>query len=208
MYYSDKITSRLLLIFAVCLLGAPNAVAQAGEISAYESVRQSTDILIARLIEVQPIYTADPAKFFHEIETALDPHVDFEGFAKGVMAKHYRTATEEQRSAFRRTFRDALIKTYGKALAEFDNQEVVVIEPTKPQKKPDRAVIDLEIHAKSGKVYPVQYQLIRKDGRWLLRNVIINGINIGLQFRSQFASFMQRYKKDMTQVIENWNVDV
>ncbi len=199
-------TLRFLFCLTVCLLVSLSSLAN--ELSAYDSVKQSTDALIAKLIEVQPVYQDDPDKFFDEVEQALDPHIDFEGFAKGVMAKHYRLATEEQRLAFQRTFRDALIKTYGKALVEFDNEEVVVLEPTTPQKQPDRAVIELEVHAKSGTIYPVQYQLVKEDGRWLLRNVIINGINIGLQFRSQFASYMQKYKKDMAQVIENWNVDV
>jgi len=45
------------------------------------------------------------------------------------------------------------------------------------------------------------------EKRWLLRNVIINGINIGLQFRSQFNAYMQKYRGDIDLVIENWSLD-
>ena len=192
------------LSLVMCLT---SVMAVADNLTAYESVKKSTDLLLARLVEAQPDYETDPDKFFRAVELALDPYIDFEGFAKNVMAKHYRNATVEQRNAFRATFRKALIKTYGTALVEFDNEKIIILKPGAPPKKPDRARIDLEVHAKSGTIYPVRYQLVRKDGRWLLRNVILNGINIGLQFRTQFASFMQKYKKNMGQVIENWSVD-
>ena len=177
--------------------------------TAYESVQESTDLLLARLVEVQPIYESDPDNFFAEVQNALEPYVDFVGFAKGVMAKHYRAASPEQQMAFVERFKESLIGTYVSALVEFDNEIVIVLEPKVAQKKENRAVIMLEVYAKSGAIYPVQYQLERSDdGRWMLRNVIINGINIGLQFRSQFNAYMQKYNRDVDKVIENWSVDV
>ena len=94
--------------------------------TAYESVVESTDVLLTRLKDVQPIYADDPERFFGEVQNALDPYIDFEGFARGVMAKHYRSASEEQRIAFQEKFRQSLVRTYATALLEFDNQEVIV----------------------------------------------------------------------------------
>ena len=194
----------MLLSFSLPGWGASNVPE-----TAYESVQESTDLLLARLVEVQPIYESDPDNFFAEVQNALEPYVDFVGFAKGVMAKHYRAASPEQQMAFVERFKESLIGTYVSALVEFDNERVIVIEPKVPQKKENRAVIMLEVYAKSGTIYPVQYQLERNDeGRWMLRNVIINGINIGLQFRSQFNAYMQKYQRNVDKVIENWSVDV
>ncbi len=199
---SLRLAKQLLLSFLLVV-----APAFAFSQTAHEAVQASTDVLLEKLIEVQPLYESDPEKFFSEVEGALDPYIDFESFAKGVMAKHYRTATPEQRQQFEAAFREALIRTYAKALVEFDNQEVVVLAADGPDDG-DKAVVKLEVHGSSGAVYPIAYQMIRKEDQWLLRNVAINGINIGLQFRGQFASFMQRYKRDIDKVIENWSVDV
>ena len=192
----------------------------AGEIpqSAYDSVRESTDNLLERLIEVQPFYDSDPDRFFDEVNAALGPYIDFEGFAKRVMAKHYRKASDAQRRIFVDKFRAGLIKTYATVLIEFDNEKIVVLKPSTPQKKPDRATIKIEIHARSGTIFLVHYQLELVDSpervlennpekHWLLRNVIINGINIGLQFRSQFNAYMQKHRGDIDLVIENWSLD-
>lgn len=172
-----------------------------------QAVQAATDELLTKLEEVKPLYSENPEQFYAAIDEALGPFVDFDGFSRGVMAKYYRRATDEQKTRFSETFRTALIRTYGKALVEFDNQKVVVLEPTLDPKREGRATIGLEIHGANNAIYPVEYTLSLEDNRWLLRNVSIEGINIGLQFRSQFASFMSQYRNDIDQVIANWTVD-
>ncbi len=173
-----------------------------------QAVQAATDELLMKLEEVKPLYVENPEQFYAAIDEALGPFIDFDGFSRGVMAKYYRRATDDQKAQFSKTFRTALIKTYGKALIEFDNQKIVVLDPTLDPKREGRATIGLEIHGANNVIYPVEYTLSLEDNRWLLRNVSIEGINIGLQFRSQFASFMSQYRNDIDQVIANWTVDV
>ncbi len=178
-----------------------------GAISPYESVKSATDDLLAKLNELRPAYDTDQGHFFSEIDKALAPFVDFEGFSRGVMAKFYRRATPDQRTAFAERFRELLIQTYAKALVEFDNQKVVVREDVKTGRDASRAAVTLDIHGKNGAIYPVEYSLVLKDDVWKLRNVVINGINIGLQFKSQFGFYMQKHRNDIDSVIEAWRVD-
>lgn len=175
--------------------------------TAHNAVRTSTDMLLKKLEKVQPFYESDPERFFKEVEMALDPHVDFASLVRGVMAKHYRGATPAQRKKFELAFRRTFVRTYGKALLAFDNQQLVVIPP-ETDGRSDKAVVELELHSHSGAVYPFVYQMIRRDGKWRLRNVIISGVNIGLQFRGQFASAMHRYQQDIDRVIETWSFEV
>jgi phospholipid transport system substrate-binding protein len=200
---------KYLLVAMLLSFSSPGWGTSGVPVSAYESVQESTDLLLARLVEAQPIYETDPEKFYAEVQNALEPYIDFAGFAKRVMAKHYRTASPEQHEIFVGRFKEGLVQTYANALVGFDNEKVIVLEPTTPQKAEGRAAIMIEVHAKSGTIFPVQYQLeLDEEKRWMLRNVIINGINIGLQFRSQFNAYMQKYNKDVDKVIENWSVDV
>lgn len=196
---------KLLRILFLTIAGlSTSALAETPDPKA--AVQAATNQLLGKLVEVRPLYTEDPEKFFAEIDEALAPFIDFEGFSRGVMAKYYRRASDEQKARFSDTFRTALIRTYAKALIEFDNQEIIVLDPTLDPKRPNRASIGLEIHGANNVVYPVEYTLSLKDDRWLLRNVSIEGINIGLQFRSQFASFMSQYKNNIDDVIDNWTV--
>jgi phospholipid transport system substrate-binding protein len=172
----------------------------------YTAVQEATDELLAKLREVLPLYESDRDRFYQEVETSLSPFIDFEGFARGVMAKYYRRATDAQKENFTRKFKQQLVQTYANALVEFDNQKV---EVTQPQQPPDdgRATIELNIRGSDGQVYVVVYSLALMDDKWKLRNLIIDGINIGYQFRSQFSNYMQKYGNDIDQVVANWNVD-
>ena len=174
-------------------------------LSAYESVEQSTEQLLARLQAVRPIYESDPERFFTEVQSTLEPYIDLEGFAKGVMAKYYKRATPAQRQAFQNKFRDSLIRTYATAIVNFEYKRLVVIPPDRPPARPHRETIKVEIHTLSGTVYPLQYLMIEKDGKWLLRNILVNGINMGLQFRSQFSGYMQQHNQDIDRVISQWS---
>ncbi len=171
-------------------------------------VEETTHHLLAKLVEVKPLYESDPEQFFAEVDSALGPFVDFKAFSRGVMAKYYRRANEEQKTLFEKTFRLGLIRTYAKALVEFDNQKVEILEAGKRKQKENRASIDLLIHGKNGEQYTVNYSLGLVNDDWKLRNVTIEGINVGLQFRSQFAAHMQKYRNNIDLVIDNWVVDV
>ena len=175
--------------------------------SPFESVQASTEQLLEKLVEVQPIYKNDKAKFFQEVDSSLAPFIDFKGFSRGVMAKYYRRASDQQKARFAGVFRNSLIKTYAKALVEFDNPQVIVKQDKKPQKDPRKARVSLEVYGKDGSVYPVEYSLVLMNEQWKLRNLVIDGINIGLQFRSQFTAYMQQYKNDIDKVIDSWSID-
>jgi phospholipid transport system substrate-binding protein len=202
---------RIILNFLLCaaVINVSPVLATPPESgSAYETVKLVTDELLARLIVVQPLYESDREKYFQEIDISLAPFIDFGGFSRGVMAKYYRRASSDQKTRFVSTFRTSLIRTYSKALAEFDNEQIIVLQDDKPQKDPKKARVRLEVHAKDGTIYLIEYSLVWLDEKWKLRNIVIEGINIGLQFRSQFAASMQEHKNDMDNVIDNWNVDV
>lgn len=171
----------------------------------YTVVKQTTNSLLAQLVKIRPLYKTDPEKFYSEIKKSLAPFIDFEGFARGVMAKYYRRATPKQREEFANKFQEELIRTYSSALVKFHNQKVEVMPLLQPPQD-GRASVDLKIYSTDGSVLPVSYSLVLLDGTWKLRNVVINGINMGLQFRGQFANYMQQYHDNIDLVIANWDV--
>lgn len=66
----------------------------------------------------------------------------------------------------------------------------------------------MQVKGSSGSIYPVSYTLEKINGEWKVRNVIINGINIGKLFRDQFQDSMQRNGNDLDKVINNWAGEV
>ncbi len=91
---------------------------------------------------------------------------------------------------------------YGNALLEYDNQEIRVL-PARME-DPERASVGMEVKDSKGTIYPVSYTMVSLNGQWMLRNVIINGINVGKLFRDQFADAMQRNGNNLDKTIDGW----
>lgn len=165
-------------------------------------VKRISDTLVDRLVKERASYQKNPAVLNTIVKENVEPHVDFEGFARGVMGQYYRQATPAQRSTFTQTFRQSLIRTYAKGLAAYNN-ESYTIRPFTPGRDPSKAVVSMDFKTSNGTI-PVTYQLIQSGDSWKVRNVSLNGIDIGLTFRNQFSSTVQSNKGNLDSAIKNF----
>ena len=63
----------------------------------------------------------------------------------------------------------------------------------------------MDIHTNSSTTIPVTYQLVLDaQGQWKVRNVLLNGINLGLTFRNQFASTVEANRGNLDKAIANF----
>jgi phospholipid transport system substrate-binding protein len=192
------------LLLAACIAAAATPTQPR---SAVQSIQQTVDSLLQVIREGKGYFDTDPDRFYQAVENVLDPVIDFNTFSRGVMALYYKRATPAQRQHFEENFRSALIHTYGKALLSYGDEKVEVLPDDRPQTQPDRDSVKTEITSKEGKIYPVVYSMrLGKDDVWRVYNLIINGINIGLTYRNQFASSMKspQHRGNLDAVIANW----
>lgn len=172
--------------------------------AAHEVVQQTTEVLLADLKANKERYRSDPSAFYQALNDILGPVVDVDGISRGVMTVRYsRQATPEQMERFQENFKRSLMQFYGNALLEYNNQDIRVL-PSSGAQDPKRAAVNMEITDGKGIVYPLSYTMVNEDGTWKMRNVIINGINVGKLFRDQFAQSMQNHNNDLDKVIATW----
>ena len=195
---------RGLLILLAALPLMANAVAAP---SAHDLIKDTTTRMLADLAANKDKYKQDPSDFYAALNTIVGPVVDAEGISKSIMTvKYSRKATPEQMKTFQENFKRGLFQFYGNALLEYNNQGITV-DPAKDESG-DRTSVAMTVKGSSGSVYPVSYTLEKINGEWKVRNVIINGINIGKLFRDQFADAMQRNGNDLDKTINNWAGEV
>jgi phospholipid transport system substrate-binding protein len=169
-------------------------------------VRDTSNAVLDLIEEARGYVDQNPERFYRQVESVLSPVVDFDSFARSVMAAHYRKATPAQRKRFVDSFRSGLVRTYALALMEFKDGKVVVVPPDRPPRDPARRTVKMEVHT-SGAVYPVLYSVSQDgNGSWRVRNLIVNGVNMGLTYRNQFNSAMNNPKHggNIDSVIDAW----
>ena len=175
--------------------------------SAHELVQDTTSKMLADLKANKEQYKQDPTKFYDSLNTIVGPVVDAEGISRSIMTvKYSRKATPAQMQTFQENFKKGLFQFYVNALLEYNNQGITV-DPAKDESG-DRTSVGMTVKGSNGAIYPVQYTLEKVSGEWKLRNVIINGINIGKLFRDQFADAMQRNGNDLDKTINGWAGEV
>ena len=195
---------RGLLVLLAALPLMANAVAAP---SAHDIVQDTTTRLLADLAANKEKYKQSPSEFYDALNGIVGPVVDADGISRSIMTvKYSRKATPAQMARFQENFKRSLMQFYGNALLEYNNQGITV-SPAKDEGA-DRTSVDMQVKGNNGSIYPVSYTLTKINGEWKVRNVIINGINIGKLFRDQFADAMQRNGNNLDKTIDGWAGEV
>ncbi|MCL6268884.1 ABC transporter substrate-binding protein [Sansalvadorimonas sp. 2012CJ34-2] len=174
-------------------------------------VGDATGKVIQLLKTERAVYEKNPGKFYDDVEQIIDPVIAFDEMGRGVMGKYAHRATDAEIARFTKVFRDSLVTFYSKAVLTFDTSQLTLgkvdsvsadtlkaYEAGKSRSIP----VGLKIRSKDTE-YAMSYSVMKKDGQWKVRNIVVEGINIGIQFRNQFQDAMNKYRSVAT-VIDKW----
>lgn len=146
--------------------------------------------------------------FFNDVDEVLSRIVDFDWIAFNVMGPYRNTASAEQKERFARTFHSGLVETYGRGLLSYSSEKIVFLPADTDIGEKRKVTVRQEIRGVDAN-YPLEYSMgLGKDGQWRVINVVINGINLGKTFRTQFVQSSKKYDGDLDQVIANWDSGV
>ena len=197
----------LLALLAPAVLLRP--VAAAEEPGPAETVREVSEEVVAIIDRHRGSFEEDPEAFYRAVDEAMAGFVDYRSIARAVMARYWSRADEAQRDRFVERFRHGLVRSYSRAMFEFDQERIEVLPVLPEHRRDDRALVRMEVTGANGRIYPVRYSMARgESGRWQVRNVIVDGVNLGLTYRNQFDSAMQSGDAagDLDAVISSWSV--
>lgn len=160
----------------------------------------------------------DPERYYRQVSEVLNEVMDFESFARGVMAtyasarQYNALQTDAERQQFNqriKRFGDKLerilIITYSDAVLSFKGEKITLSIAPGSDAAPHRAIINQEIYSNTGKVYLVQYTMREEQPDvWKVTNLTVDGANLGQIYRTQFASEVEKAGGDLDKTIENW----
>ncbi|MEO0425168.1 MAG: ABC transporter substrate-binding protein [Pseudomonadota bacterium] len=168
-----------------------------------DTVREATDLVVKALDEQRATYADDPAPLRDQLTGILEQYVAFDRIVSGVVGKHKEALSDDQRARFRGVFVESLVDLYADSLISLEARTIEVRE-AKIRKK-GRAQVTMDVTAANGKDFTLEYSMGREDdGRWLIRNMIVSGINLGLTFRNQFDAMIGEQGGDVDAVLVRW----
>jgi len=108
-------------------------------------------------------------------------------------------------SLFTKALWDASTIPYGKGLLGVSETRYEIAPPVESSGR--STPVRQTLYSGTGKVDVLYTMAQSQSGRWQLKNVILEGINLGKTFRNQFARSVRSYSGDLDKVIENWSSD-
>lgn len=176
------------LLLAGPAMAADNVAQQLGPYDLVTKVAQDT---LRDLSANRGSYEKDRKKIRELVDKNMLPYFDTAYAAQLVLAKHWRTATEEQRKRFVEAFYQSMLQNYGEALLDFTPDRLKIL-PYQGKPEDATATVRSEVRRDNGTRVPVNYSLRKTAEGWKAYDVQIEGVSYVKSFRTDFGSEIEQ----------------
>jgi phospholipid transport system substrate-binding protein len=116
------------------------------------------------------------------------PLFDWSEMASRALGRHWQPRTEAERQEFVRLFHDLLERSYLSTLERYNGERVTFGAESV---EGDQATIRTQVLNKEGQQLPVDYRMVRRGDRWLVFDVLIEGVSLVANYRAQFDQIIR-----------------
>ncbi len=176
------IVRSIALLLMLGLLSSP-AIAQ----SPNDVVADALNLLDQEIKTRKEELSNDKHALYEIIDDVLLPRFDRKFAAQLVLARHWRTASDDQKTRFIEAFYATLVHRYADGVLQFhlDKMEILPFRGDEPEK---RTVVKTTVLLDDGTEVPVHYAMVKRPHGWLMYDVKIEGISYVRNFRAEFNS--------------------
>ncbi|MFO0698585.1 MAG: ABC transporter substrate-binding protein [Nitrospira sp.] len=172
----------LVLIWAVAV-----AASAQGSASPTQAVRGTVDHVI-RILEDSALKS--PAKLMPRrrmLEEVIAERFDYAEMSKRSLAADWTPLTEAQRTEFVELFKRFLSDRYAEKIEGYSGEQVGYLS-----ERIDGTYAEVRTELRSDKTtIPMDYRLLMKEGRWHAYDIIVDGVSLVKNYRSQFQKIIR-----------------
>ena len=131
-----------------------------------------------------------------KVATTVERYFDFDEMAMRTLARHWKERTPAERKQFAELFKQLLQRTYFDRIDSYCNDmgnscsaEVVFV---KRQEVQGNKAIVYTAFLRNNVETPVEYKLMYAANKWLVYDVVIEGVSLVRNYRTQFESIIAK----------------
>jgi phospholipid transport system substrate-binding protein len=132
----------------------------------------------------------DPAKLMPRrrmLEDVIARRFDYEEMSKRALAAHWTPLTPEQRVEFVELFKSFLSDRYAEKIEGYSGEKVKYLS-----ERIEGTYAEVRTKLVSSKVeIPMDYRLFARDDKWYAYDIIVDGVSLVKNYRSQFAAIIR-----------------
>jgi phospholipid transport system substrate-binding protein len=167
----------LAVLLPVVLAGPPRVWAGAPT----EQMRTQIDKAV-KILE-DPELKKHPMQRRVQVRQVANDIFDFQETAKRSLARHWAPRTQAERDEFVSLFSDLLERSYIGKIELYGGEKIQFVGETV---EGEGAVVRTKLFTKQGTEIPIDYRMLRRGDRWLVYDVVIEGVSLISNYRTQF----------------------
>ena len=125
-----------------------------------------------------------------EVGNIIGEVFDFTELSKRTLGREWKKLKGEQKKEFVELFRELLQGVYADRLLAYTDQKII-FDKEKMLKK-GRAEVQSNIVLSDGRKVPIYYRLTNKSGQWKVYDLIIEGVSLVKNYRTQFREIIAK----------------
>jgi phospholipid transport system substrate-binding protein len=176
-----RIGTALLIIWAVC------GVLPAWAGGPMEEIKETTDKIISIVTDPS---LKDPAKDPEKrvlIRKTVDEICDWEEMSRRSLGRYWAQRTDREKKDFVQLFGELIERTYIDKVEGYSGEKVNYLGE---KIDGDYAAVDVKVLTTKNTEVPVIYKLRKKDGRWWVYDLVIEGVSFVQNYRTQFYDML------------------
>jgi phospholipid transport system substrate-binding protein len=175
---------------ALLALGLALACLVAAHVGAQDQTpSQVVDGLANRVVPILQDKSLNSDQKRERVEQIAYEAMDFDTLSKLVLARNWSKFSPAQQSEFIGLFKQHLSVTYGHNVENYRNERVQILGERK-EGYGDVTVLTKILRGGGGADVLVDYRLRQRDGQWKIIDVLVEGVSMVSNFRSQFQDIV------------------
>lgn len=140
-----------------------------------------------------------------KLRAVLYPHFNFARMSRGSVGRKWNKFSTNQQERFVTLFKKLLENTYMGMIERYQGEQVVF---TKELKQSETIVRVDSIILSKGQKYDMSYRLGKDGEKWRVFDVIIEGVSVVANYRSQFRQLLRKRNPDIEGMLSKLKVKV
>ena len=181
--------TRLAAAMIVATLVAGGALDHARAGAPTDQVRSGTDQVL-KIIQDPALKGADKTPVRRQqLRTVADQVFDWQETGKRALGRHWQPLTPEQRQQFSSLFADLVERSYVGKIELYSGEKIIYAGDTI---EGDQATVKTKLITKSQTEIPIDYRMQKEGDRWRVYDVLIEGVSLVGNYRTQFNRVIQQ----------------
>jgi phospholipid transport system substrate-binding protein len=123
----------------------------------------------------------------------VNQRFDFEEMSKLTLARKWRELTPAEKKQFEELFSELLQNTYIGRIEAYSNEEVRYEKEIFDSDQRTKALVYTKV-IKNNQEIPINYKLLNKQGEWFVYDVLIEGVSLIRNYRTEFDRIINKEK--------------